>query len=45
VTTRKVITEEVFFSSGLDRSFPTFDFNLDVPDGHRVLLGLGRAAQ
>jgi len=44
VTTRKVLTQDMSFSSGLDRSFPSFDFNLDVPDGHRVLLGLGRAA-
>ena len=45
VTTRQVISDEVAFSSNLDRSFPIIDFNLDVPDGHRVLLGLGRAAQ
>lgn len=44
VVKREVITEEMFFSSSLDRSFPKLDINLDVPDGHRVLLGLGRAA-
>lgn len=45
VVSREIITDEASFRGGIDISQPDIIERLYVPDGHRVVLAIGRAAQ
>ena len=45
VVSRETFLEEANFRDSMDTSQPDIIKRLDIPDGHRVVLALGRAAE
>ncbi|MDG2466272.1 MAG: hypothetical protein P8N97_03540 [Alphaproteobacteria bacterium] len=45
VVSRATFAEEGNFKDGMDISQPDIKYRVDVPDGHRVVLAIGRAAE
>ena len=45
VVSREIFADKGNFKDGMDISQPEINYRLDVPDGHRVVLALGRAAE
>ena len=45
VVSRETFAEEGNFKDGMDISQPDIKYRVDVPDGHRVVLAIGRAAE
>ena len=45
VVSREIFADKGNFKDGMDISQPDINYRLDVPDGHRVVLALGRAAE
>lgn len=45
VVSRETFAEEGNFKDGMDISQPDIKYRVDVPNGHRVVLAIGRAAE